>query len=92
MGRDSAGSPHTVYQIRVKGFLRSDWEDFIGGLLIAHHPDADGCTSTTLTGPVVDQSALLGVLTHLHALNLELISVAQLTVGKTKLTESPGGT
>jgi len=84
MGRDSAGSPHTVYQIRVKGLLRSDWEDFIGGLRITHHRDADGCTSTTLTGPVFDQSALLGILTHLHTLNLELVSVSQ-------LADSPGG-
>jgi hypothetical protein len=58
------------YEIRVRGLL--------GGMLLDAFPDlsaqADGM-ETVLTGPLVDQAALYGVLTQLEALGLELLEL-----------------
>jgi hypothetical protein len=60
-----------IYEIRVQGQLAANWSDWFDGLAI--HNNSSG--ETTLSGPVVDQAALFGVLTKIHALNLTLISV-----------------
>ena len=64
------GQP-TIYQIRVKSHLGSDWTDWFGGLMITL--EADG--NTLLTGPVVDQAALYGVLKKVRDLGMPLVSV-----------------
>jgi len=68
---------NSIYVIRVKGHLREDWSGRLGGLCITHEEDVHGSPLTLLTGPLADQSALHGVLAHLHALNLELLFVAR---------------
>ena len=60
-----------IYEIRVEEQLTDRWSDWFNGLVI--HYDSDG--KTTLSGPLVDQAALLGVLNQIQALNLTLISV-----------------
>ncbi len=59
------------YEIRIEGQLTDRWSEWFEGLAI--HGDPNG--ETTLSGPVIDQAALFGVLTKIHALNLTLISV-----------------
>jgi hypothetical protein len=61
----------TIYQIRVRGHLDDTWSDWFGGLCITLEPNGD----TLLTGPVVDQCALYGLLKKVHDLALPLISV-----------------
>jgi hypothetical protein len=63
----------THYQIKIKGHLPDRWSDWFDGLNINH--EADG--STILSGPVVDQAALYGILLKLHNLNLPLLSVSR---------------
>lgn len=63
-----------VYQIRVKSHLNSDWTDWFGGLTITLEKSGD----TLLTGPVVDQAALYGLLKKLRDLGMSLISVNSL--------------
>jgi len=60
----------TVYQIRVKSHLSSDWTDWFEGLTITLE---DG--NTLLSGPVVDQSALHGILKKIRDLGMPLLSV-----------------
>src|ERR1051326_7588798 len=48
----------TLYQIRLKGQLDHQWTDWFGGLAITLQPNGD----TLLSGPIVDQAALHGVL------------------------------
>ena len=62
-----------IYCITVEGHLAEHWSDWFGGLSI--HPDPGG--QTTLSGCLPDQSALLGVLARIHALNLTLVAVCR---------------
>jgi hypothetical protein len=60
-----------VYHIRIKGHLSRQWTDWFGGLFITLEDNGD----TLLTGPVVDQAALHGVLRKLRDLGMPLLSV-----------------
>ena len=58
-------------EIRVKGQLDEHWSDWFDGLTITH----TGQNETVLTGPIVDQAALHGLLTKLRDLGLPIVSV-----------------
>ena len=64
------GQP-TVYQIRLQGQLGRQWTDWFGGLTITLEDNGD----TLLTGPVVDQAALHGLLKKVRDLGMPLLSV-----------------
>lgn len=64
------GQP-TVYQIRLKGHLDHQWTDWFGGLAITLEDNGD----TLLTGPVLDQAALHGLLRKVRDLGMPLLSV-----------------
>jgi hypothetical protein len=59
-----------VYQIRVQGHLDPRWTDWFGGMTIALEEGGD----TLLTGPVVDQAVLYGLLKKVRDLGMPLIS------------------
>jgi hypothetical protein len=71
-------SQPVVYQIRLKGHLDSQWTDWFGGLTITLEEDGD----TLLTGPVVDQAALHGLLKKVRDLGMPLVSVSPLEPGQ----------
>lgn len=60
-----------VYQIRVKGHLGRQWTDWFGSVTITLEDNGN----TLLTGPVVDQAALHGMLRKVRDLGLPLVSV-----------------
>ena len=60
-----------VYQIRIKGHLGCQWADWFGGLTITLEDNGD----TLLTGPVIDQAALHGLLKKVRDLGMPLLSV-----------------
>ncbi len=60
-----------VYQIRVKGHLGREWTDWFGGLTIRLTDNGE----TLLTGPVVDQAALHGLLRKVRDVGMPLLSV-----------------
>jgi hypothetical protein len=62
-----------VYQIRIKGQLGHQWTDWFGGLAITLEDNGE----TLLTGPVVDQAALHGLLKKVRDLAMPLISVVR---------------
>ena len=59
------------YQIKVKSHLSSDWTDWFEGLTITPEEDGD----TLLTGPVIDQAALYGLIKKVRDLGMTLISL-----------------
>jgi hypothetical protein len=66
-----------TYQIEVEGQLDECWSDWFNGMVITCKSQGDGPSITTLTGPVVDQAALRGLLSKIWDLSLTLISVNQ---------------
>lgn len=60
-----------TYEIRIKGHLDQSWADWFDGLTIIHEDNGD----TLLTGSLVDQAALHGVLSRLRDLGVQLVSV-----------------
>ena len=64
----------TIYKIRIKGHLSREWADWFEGLTITLEEDS----TTLLTGPVVDQAALHGLLKKVRDLGMPLLSVCPL--------------
>jgi hypothetical protein len=60
-----------VVEIRVKGHLDRQWSDWLGGL----EPTLLDSGEMVLSGPIVDQAALIGILNRLNGLNLTILSV-----------------
>ena len=60
-----------VYQIRIKGHLGREWTDWFDGLVITLEDNGE----TLLTGAVVDQAALHGLLRKVRDVGMPLISV-----------------
>ncbi|TFC51215.1 hypothetical protein E3T26_02850 [Cryobacterium sp. TMT1-21] len=59
------------YEIRLRGQLDGSWSDWFGGFTLTSESDG----TTTLTGPVIDQAALHGLLRRVGNLGVTLISV-----------------
>jgi hypothetical protein len=68
-----------LYEIRLKGHLGREWTDWFEGLTITLEENGD----TLLTGPVIDQAALHGLLKKVRDLGMTLISVNQLQINET---------
>ena len=66
-----------VYEIRIKGHLDDKWTDWFEGLTITLEDNGD----TLLTGPVVDQAALHGLLKKVRDLGMPLVSVSPVEHG-----------
>ena len=62
-----------VYRIRIKGRLDDDWSEWFDDLSVTSDENGE----TTLCGPVVDQTALFGLLAKVRDLNLPLLSVCR---------------
>ena len=61
------------YEIRLQGHLEARWAAWFDGLSLTHQSDG----TTVLSGPIVDQAALHGVLTRVRDVGLPLIAVMQ---------------
>ena len=59
------------YEIRLKGHLEPRWADWFDGLTLTQESDG----TTVLSGSVVDQAALHGLLGKVRDLGLPLIAV-----------------
>ena len=71
-------SQTVIYQIRIKGHLGREWAEWFEGLTITLEESGD----TLLTGPVIDQAALHGLLKKVRDLGMPLVSVGPLEPGQ----------
>lgn len=69
-----------TYRICIQGCLDDHWSDYLAGLRIDCRAHPTGHQVTTLTGRLIDQAALLGVLNGLYTFGLPLLSVECLSV------------
>ena len=67
-----------VYQIKIEGHLDINRSKWFEGWTIYQQEDGN----TSLTGSVMDQPALHGILAKIRDLNLVLISVQRMEAGK----------
>jgi hypothetical protein len=63
-----------IYQIRIKGHLDRKWADWFAGLSITSLENGE----TLLTGPVLDQAALYGLLRKVRDVCLPLVAVIRI--------------
>ena len=73
--QDEAG----LYEIRLKGHLGPQWSDWFGGLTLTLEDNG----TTVLTGPVVDQATLHGLLRKVRDLGLPLLAIRRIEPGQT---------
>ncbi len=62
------------YEIRLKGHLDTRWATWFDGLTLTANDDG----TTTIHGPVADQSALHGLLQRVRDMGLPLVSVRRI--------------
>lgn len=66
------------YRIRIKGYLDNTWADQLGGMTITNHLASRRPLVTILSGHVIDQAELLGILNTLYSLGFSLLSLEYL--------------
>ena len=64
-----------TYRIRLQGTLDRKWSEYLEDMTITCAHTADCAPVTILTGRLVDQAALLGVLNSMYDLSFPLLSV-----------------
>ena len=71
------------YEIRLRGHLETRWAAWFEGMTLSHERDG----STVLSGPVVDQAALHGLLQKVRDIGLPLVSVTYVEPNDPLMTE-----
>jgi hypothetical protein len=74
---DEKHNQDQCYEIRLKGHLDDRWSDWFEGLTVTLEEDGN----TLLTGPVIDQAALHGLLKKVRDLGMPLVSVSPVEPG-----------
>ena len=71
------------YEIKVRGVLDDHWKTWFEGMNLKQVTNGEiGQVCTLITGPIIDQPALHGLLAKIGDLNLTLISVKKIYPGK----------
>ena len=63
-----------IYEIIVQGHLDADWSEELEGMMITHRSDG----TSLLSGPLLDQSKLHGLLLKVRDLGLTLLSLSRI--------------
>ncbi len=84
-GSERSSSGGGYFEIHVKGHLNSQWSDWLEGLELRLLDSGE----TVLSGTIVDQAALMGILNKLNRLNLAILSVSHVNRRTTWTTPEP---
>ena len=74
-----------IYCLTIRGHLDSAWSEWFDGLMITRGDQGE----TFLTGPVVDQTALHGILIKIRDLGLPLLALTRIDPGNAAACPSP---
>jgi hypothetical protein len=74
MSAEATDQDSPRYEIRVIGHLDPRWSAWFDGLTLSLEDDG----TTAISGPIVDQAALHGVLRRLRDVGLTLVSITQI--------------
>jgi hypothetical protein len=66
------------YRIAIQGRLDEQWVSYFDGMTVSNDSIDRDFTQTTLTGVVIDQAALHGLLNHIRDLGLPLLLVERI--------------
>jgi len=80
---ESDANQPMIYQIRIRGHLGQQWTDWFEGLTITLEENGD----TLLTGPVIDDPALHGLLKKVRDLGMPLLSVNRVEPGQADIVD-----
>jgi hypothetical protein len=76
-----------IYEIKIQGHLDAQWSEWFYDMAITHEREG----TTTLRGPLPDQTVLHSVLDRIRDMNLQLISVKKIVPdGQTSNDEDEG--
>lgn len=67
-----------TYRIRIQGRLAPSWSDALGGMAICTRQRRGKPPVSTLTGQLIDQASLMGVLSALYEMGYTLLDVKRL--------------
>jgi len=81
---DEKHNQHHCYEIRLKGHLDDQWAEWFEGLTITREDNGE----TLISGQVIDQAALHGLLKKVRDLGLPLVSVNPIELGPTTAPET----
>jgi hypothetical protein len=70
-GGEIVAKKSDVYQICVQGYLKANWTEWLQSVQVKHKRNG----VTILTGQIIDQSALQGLLDYLFDMGITLLSL-----------------
>jgi len=76
------------YEIKVVGHLNREKATWFEGLTLAHEFGEDGTPITAMTGEVLDQAMLHGLLTRIRDLGLPLLAVNRVVSVREKAADA----
>jgi len=78
---DSSMFEQATYRIGILGTLDKQWSDYYGGMTIEYENVLNQYPITILTGQLIDQSALVGVINSLYDFGCPIILVECVEAG-----------
>jgi hypothetical protein len=78
-------SEQAIYEIKIQGRLDDGWSEWFNEMTVTSESNV-----TTLSGAVVDQAALRGILDKIWDLNLMLISVIRIETNSKDESQAQG--
>lgn len=67
------------YRIQIEGLLEESWSDCFAGMGITYRRRADQSVITCLTGRLMDQSELMGVLNGLAEMHFPILMIENIS-------------
>ena len=81
-----------IYEIKIKGLLDEHWKSWFEGMILRFVTSGEPAQEYILiTGPIIDQPALHGLLAKIRDLNLILISIRKISLDESEKQERNQG-